>query len=54
MLYVAGIFFVIAILGAASGISAIGVCAAGIAKVLFVLGSAARCERDIHGRFLPL
>jgi uncharacterized membrane protein YtjA (UPF0391 family) len=54
MLYLAGIFLVIAILADGLGISAVSAGAAGIAKLLFVLGSAARCNRDIHGGPLPL
>jgi uncharacterized membrane protein YtjA (UPF0391 family) len=46
MLYFAAFLFIIGIIAAAFGVSTLAVGAAGLAKTLFVLGSAARLERQ--------
>lgn len=46
MLYSAAFLFIIGIIGAAFGVGTLAVGAAGLAKALFVLGSAARLERQ--------
>jgi uncharacterized membrane protein YtjA (UPF0391 family) len=54
MLYWAALLFVIGIIAAALGVEALAAAAAGMAKALFILGSAVRQGRRPSGPPAPL